>query len=95
MSKKDEILTFLYNKILYPVVNSSSVSPSLKGDFSDALTYLNEFSAEGLLFYFWSTLGNDEIARIYMDHFTDKGLKDLNCSLKEFKNRFTYEWLRS
>ena len=95
MSKKDELLHFLENRLFEPILSSPIASDELKYDFSSMKSTINQFSTEGILRYFWTTMTNDEVQMVFTDRLEDEAFIDFTAFLNDFKSYFTYDWLRS
>lgn len=95
MNKKEELLYFLQNHLFDPVLYSPFTSHELKYDFKSMLKMIQNFSAEGILLYFWTTMANEEVKMIFSHRLHEEGITDYDAILCQFKNRFTYDWLYS
>ncbi len=95
MDKKQQLLNYLNNELFTPILQSPYTSSQLKYDFEHTRQTLQEFSAEGILFYVWNTFGSPELERVLSNRLIDEGFLNYGDALSTFKNQFTYEWLLS
>ena len=95
MNKKQELLEFLQQELFNPIIDSPYVSLELKYDFITILDTLRNFSAEGILLYFWNMMANEEVQMIFSNRLMDEGFYNYPDLVTTFKNHFTYEWLLS
>ena len=95
MNKKDELLDFLQKELFDPIINSPYASSELKYDFMTTLETLKNFSAEGILLYFWNMMASDEVQMIFSNRLIEEGFDNYTSLVNTFKNHFTYEWLLS
>lgn len=95
MNKKQELLDFLQKELFNPVIDSPYVSSELKYDFIGILNTLKNFSAEGILLYFWNMMANNEVQMIFSNRLMDEGFYSYPDLIHTFKDHFTYEWLSS
>lgn len=94
MNKKDELLTFLSTNLFDPIFNSPYVSDELKYDFNYMFKTISKYSVEGIVIYFWTTLTNTELQLIFSHRLEEENILEFDSFFKEFKDYFTYEWLR-
>ncbi|ADZ81784.1 hypothetical protein QTL86_18115 [Cellulosilyticum sp. ST5] len=95
MDKKQQLLQYLNSHLFLPVLESPYASSQLKYDFEHTRQTLEEFSAEGILFYIWNSFANSESQRILSNRLLDEGFINYEHTLDQFKNEYTYEWLMS
>lgn len=95
MNKKEELLTFLNQQLFDPILQSPYASDELKCDFQHMLTTISNFSVEGILIYFWTTMTNSEMQMIFSHRLEEEVSLDFHLFLNTFNSYFTYEWLRS
>lgn len=95
MTKKEQLLDFLNTNLFDPILCSPYSSDELKYDFNYMYNTIKNFSVEGILIYFWTTMANSEVQMIFVHRLEEEDLLDFNKFLTQFKTYFTYEWLRS
>ncbi|WP_069998741.1 hypothetical protein [Cellulosilyticum sp. I15G10I2] len=95
MNKKQELLDFLQAELFNPIIDSPYISPEIKYDFLTILDTLKNFSAEGILSYFWNMMANDEVQMIFSNRLMEEGFYNYPELVDTFKSHFTYEWLLS
>ena len=94
MTKEQELMIFLHDKVFYPILNSKSASKSVKSGVNLTIARMNSLNAEKMVHYYWAALST-EIAigfskKLQAEHFTC--FEDV---LKEFRDRFNDAWLKS
>ena len=95
MDKKEQLLQYLNSQLFSPVLESPYASSQLKYDFEHTRQTLEEFSAEGILFYIWNSFANCDAQIVLANRLLDEWFINYEHTLDQFKNEFTYEWLMS
>lgn len=95
MDKKQQLLHYLDSELFAPVLHSPYASSSLKQDFKHTREILEDFSAEGILYYIWNNYANHDTQLLLSDRLLDEGFVNCNKTLDHFKTQFTYDWLLS
>lgn len=93
MTKKEELLYFLQDNLFKPILNSPLASSELKFDFSSMFTTIKDFSAEGIVLYFWTTMDHEEVHIVFSERLSYETSIDFPTFINEFKRQFTYDWL--
>lgn len=95
MNKKQLLLDYLDTNLFMPIMYSPNASYQLKHDFEHSRELIQEFSAEGILRYVWTMMGNEEVKAILNNRLLDEGFTQYNTVVDNFKHEFTYDWLMS
>lgn len=95
MTKKEELLYFLQDNLFNPILNSPLASSELKFDFSAMLASIKDFSAEGIVLYFWTTMDHQEVHMVFSERLYHEASLDFSNFIEAFKSQFTYDWLLS
>lgn len=95
MDKKQLLLNYLDYNLFAPVMSSPETSQQIKHDFEHTRSLLQEFSAEGILYYVWTMLANNDSENILNNRLMDEGFNNFNTVVDQFKNEFTFDWLTS
>jgi hypothetical protein len=94
MTKEQELMIFLHDKVFDPILNSKSATRSAKSGVNITIARMNRLSAEKMVQYFWSALATDNAIgfskKLKAEHFTR--FEDV---LEEFRDRFNDAWLKS
>lgn len=94
-NKKQLLLNYLDTNLFIPIMCSPHASYQLKKDFEHTRELIKDFSAEGILCYVWTMLGNSEVQMIFNNRLKDEGFNEYSHTLDHFKHKFTYDWLMS
>lgn len=93
MTKEEEIMSFLKEKVFNPILDSEKASHKLKSGVNLTIGRMNRLSAEKMIQYYWSALSTDNAIsfskEMKSEHFTR--FEDV---LEEFRDRFNEEWLK-
>lgn len=93
MTKEEELMTFLHEKVFDPILNSKEASASVKSGVNLTIGRMNRLSAEKMVHYFWSALATDN-AISFSKKMKEEGLPRFEDVLEEFRDRFNDAWLR-
>lgn len=93
MTKEQEIMSFLHEKVFDPILNSPDAPKNIKSGVNLTIGRMNKLSAEKMIQYYWSALSTDNAI-----HFS-KELKSENFPrfedvMEEFRDKFNNEWLK-
>ena len=94
MSKEDELMGFLHDKVFDPILNSKTVSPRLKSGVNLTIARMSRLSAEKMVQYFWSSLTKDNSIR-FSKQLKLEGVTRFEDVMEEFRDRFNDSWIRS
>lgn len=95
MNKKQQLLNYLDQNLFNPIISAPYASSQLKEDFLHMREMLKDFSAEGILYFVWTTFVNKESEVIMSNRLMDEGFNLYNQVVDTFKHEFSYEWLIS
>ena len=94
MTKEQELMSFLHDKVFDPILNSKSATKNVKSGVNLTIARMNKLNAEKMVQYFWSALATDNAIgfskKLKEEHFTL--FEDV---LEEFRDRFNDTWLKS
>ena len=94
MTKEQELMEYLHEKVFDPILNSSTASSQIKSGVNLTIGRMNRLSAEKMVQYFWSALATDNAIR-FSKKMKSEGLKRFEDVMEEFRDKFNDEWLRS
>ena len=95
MSKEDEIMTFLHQRVFDPVLNSPNASKSIKSGVNLTIARLEKRDAVGMIQYFWSAIVGTENSVRFADLMKEEGFDRFEEVLEDFRRKFNDEWLAS
>ena len=94
MTKEDELMTFLHERVFDPILNSPDASASLKKGARLTIMRMNERDALGMVQYFWSAIVGTTKSTQFAAKLRDEGFIRFEECIDEFRERFTDDWLR-
>ena len=94
MTKEQELMEYLHEKVFDPILNSPTASSQIKSGINLTIGRMNRLSAEKMVRYFWSALATDNAIR-FSKKMKNEGLKRFEDIMEEFRDKFNDEWLRS
>ena len=93
MTKEEELMEFLHEKVFDPVLDSKDAPANIKSGINLTIGRMNKLSAEKMVQYFWSALSTDN-AICFSKKMKAEGLPRFEDVLEEFRDRFNDDWLR-
>jgi hypothetical protein len=94
MTKEEEILAFLDERVFGPVLTSSTASDALKQGVRFTRVRLNERTAVKMVMYFWSAVVGTERSTKFARMMKKEGFGRFEECLDDFRDRFNDAWLR-
>jgi len=95
MTKEQEIMNFLSDKVFEPVLCSTTASKELKSGINLTKTRMNQRNAEGMIQYYWSAIVGTERSTKFARMMREEGFTRFEETIDEFRDRFNDEWLVS
>ncbi len=93
MTKEQELMSFLHDKVFDPILNSKSATKNVKSGVNLTIARMNKLNAEKMVQYFWSALATENAIgfskKLKEEHFTR--FEDI---LEEFREHFNDTWLK-
>lgn len=93
MTKEQELMNFLYERVFDPILNSKTCSSKIKSGVNLTIARMNRLTAEKMVQYFWSALATEN-AIVFAKHMKSEGLTRFEDVMEEFRDRFNDNWLR-
>ena len=94
MTKEEELMNFLHEKVFDPILSSKEAPANIKSGVNLTIGRMNRLSAEKMIQYFWSALATDNTIS-FSKKIKAEGLPRFEDVLEEFRDRFNDAWLRS
>lgn len=94
MTKEEELMNFLHEKVFDPILSSKEAPANIKSGVNLTIGRMNRLSAEKMIQYFWSALATDN-AISFSKKIKAEELPRFEDVLEEFRDRFNDAWLRS
>jgi len=89
MTKEQEIMSFLSQRVFEPVLNSSTAPKELKNGVNLTIARMNQKNAEGMINYYWSAIVGTERSTKFAKMMKDEGFTRFEDIIDEFRDRFT------
>lgn len=93
MTKEEELMNFLHEKVFDPILNSKETPANIKSGVNLTIGRMNKLSAEKMVQYFWSALAADN-AITFSKKIKAEGLPRFEDVFEEFRDRFNDKWLK-
>jgi len=93
MTKEQELMQYLHNKVFDPILNSTTVSSKIKSGVNLTIARMNRLSAEKMVQYFWSALATEN-AITFSKHMKAEGVTRFEDVMEEFRDKFNDSWIR-
>ena len=92
MTKEEELMLFLHEKVFDPILNSKDAPANIKSGVTLTIARMNKLDAEKMNQYFWSALATDN-AISFSKRVKAEGLPRFEDVFEDFRDRFNEEWL--
>lgn len=92
MSKEEELMSFLHQKVFDPILASKTVPANIKSGVNLTIGRMNRLSAEKMVQYFWSALAQDN-SIAFSKKMKVEGVTRFEDVMEEFRDRFNDEWV--
>ena len=93
MTKEEEVMQFLSERVFDPILNSPDASDSLKKGVRLTMIRMKQLNATGMLKYYWGSVAGTEHSAGFSAKMHDEGFTRFEDVIDEFRSRFTDEWL--
>lgn len=94
MTKEQELMKYLHDKVFDPILSSKTCSSKIKSGVNLTVGRMSKLSAEKMVQYFWSALAAEN-AITFSKHMKEEGLTRFEDVMEEFRDKFNDNWLRS
>jgi hypothetical protein len=95
MTKEEEIMGFLHERVFDPILQSPDAPESLKQGARLTITRMSQRDAVGMMQYYWSAIVGTERSINFAEQLRHAGFIRFEEVIDDFRRRFTDEWLRS
>lgn len=93
MTKEQELMHFLHERVFDPILDSKDSSPEIKRGINLTIGRMNRLDATKMVQYFWSALATDN-SIAFSKRMKEQGLTRFEDVLEEFRDKFNDHWLR-
>jgi hypothetical protein len=94
MTKEDEIMEFLHQRVFQPVLQSETATKDLKSGVNLTIARMSQRDAKGMLQYFWSAVIGTERSTAFAKKMRAQKFIRFEEVIDEFRERFSNEWIR-
>lgn len=95
MTKEQELMAFLHERVFDPILASPQASESLKKGVRYTIMRMNRLSAASMRQYYWSAVGGTERSAEFARHMREERFTRFEECADEFRDRFDDNWLRA
>jgi hypothetical protein len=95
VTKEDEVMQFLSERVFDPILHSPNASESLKKGVRLTIMRMKQLKATGMLKYYWSSVIGTQRSPGFAAKMHDEGFTRFEDVIDEFRARFTDDWLSS
>jgi len=92
MTKEEEIMKFLHERVFDPVLNSPTASRELKQGVRMTILRMQDRDAFGMAQYFWSAVSGTEKSIRFARMMREEGFNRFEETIEEFRDRFRDLW---
>jgi hypothetical protein len=89
MTKEQEIMQFLHQRVFDPVLNSETASARLKQGVRLTIMRMDQRDASGMVQYFWSAVSGTENSIGFARMMREEGFPRFEEVIQEFRDRFS------
>ncbi len=94
VTKEDEIMMFLHERVFDPILKSPEASESLKQGVRLTVARMWESDAAGMIDFYWSAIVGTGRSIDFAAQLRAAGFIRFEEVIDEFRRRFNDEWLR-
>lgn len=95
MTKEQEIMNYLHERVFDPVLQSNTASKELKAGVNLTIARMNQRDAYGMIKYFWSAVIGTERSVGFASRMKEEGFDRFEEAIDDFRIRFGNQWIAS
>lgn len=95
MTKEQEVMLYLNEKVFEPVLSSNEASNKLKNGIRLTIARMSKLSAAKIVQYYWSAVIGTDRSIGFAREMKAEGFTRFEEVLEEFREKFNDNWLRS
>lgn len=92
MTKEQELMHFLHEKVFDPILSNPKASGKTKSGVNLTIARMNRLSAEKMVQYFWSALATENAVN-FSKHLEEEGFVRFEDVTDEFRDKFNDTWI--
>ncbi len=93
MTKEDELMNFLHEKVFDPILNSPTAPAKVKSGVNLTIGRMRRLTARKMIEYYWSALSTSNAIE-FSKKIKDAKLPRFEDCMEEFRERFNEDWLK-
>ena len=93
MTKEEEVMNFLQDRVFDPILDSAEASKGLKSGVRLTMTRMQRRDTAGMVAYYWSAIIGTDRSTKPARQMRAEGFTRFEEVLDEFRDRFTSRWL--
>lgn len=94
MTKEEEIMEFLNDRVFNPILASSSIPANIKKGVRITSVRMGGLDARGIIDFFWSAMKGTEKSIPFSEKMKEEGLTRFEDIFEAFRKRFNEKWLK-
>ena len=94
MTKEDELMEFLYEKVFDPVLASNKASKKIKAGVNLTINRMKKRDAHGMIQFFWSSIVGTDRSIDFSKQMKKEGFNRFEDIIEDFRLKFNDNWLR-
>jgi len=95
MTKEEEVMDFLNEKVFNPILESPTASGGTKIGVKYTIMRMKKLNAVGMVKFFWHAISGTDRSINFAERLKDEGHDRFEDMLEEFRVRFDGKWLRA
>lgn len=93
MSKEEDIMDFLGEQVVDPILASPRASQKLEAGVRLTMTRMRQRDARGMVHYYWAAIVGTERSTEFARQMRAEGFTRFEEVIDEFRDRFNDRWL--
>ncbi len=93
MTKEQELMNYLHERVFDPILNSKTAPAKIKSGINLTIARMNKLKPEKMVQYFWSSLVTDN-AIAFSKHLKEEELTRFEDVMEDFRDKFNDKWIR-
>jgi len=94
MTKEEEIMVFLHERVFDPILKSPEASPSMKQGVRLTIARMWQLDANGMIEFYHSAITGADRSIAFAAQLRDAGFTRFEEVIDEFRERFNDKWLQ-
>jgi len=95
MTKEEEIMAFLHERVFDPILQSPKASESIKHGVRLTITRMWQRDAAGMITFYWSAIVGTDRSIDFAGQLREAGFTRFEDVIDDFRKRFPDAWLQN